>query len=217
MNLELMWRFLVWLVGVSIPTGLATIIVIKIIKGLSNRVTTAVDAYSAESARFLAQSHNLEKLVEQTQRLTITAETIKARVSDEVWDRQMRWTAKRDMYIAVIETLADHIDVERPSQHLEDIVRRLRHAKTTDERLIPQRERLMAWKQDVHSRLVRLACTAPLMISGTAHDALKILSQDIQDINYDEADYKLRSNQNINVLNIAVQAIFMQAKQDLGF
>jgi hypothetical protein len=32
-------------------------------------------------------------------KLTATTETIKARISDEVWDRQMRWTTKRDSYI----------------------------------------------------------------------------------------------------------------------
>lgn len=71
------------------------------------RFTHVFDAYAGERAKLLAQYHNLDKLVEQTKALTATAETIKARVSDEIWDRQMRFNLKRDFYFKLIETVSD--------------------------------------------------------------------------------------------------------------
>ena len=98
------------------------------------RFTHLFDAYAGERAKLLAQFHNLDKLVEQTKALTATTEAIKARTSDEVWDRQMRWTYKRDLYIKIIEKMAELISAEShfqlyeaahknsqvPLQHLKD-------------------------------------------------------------------------------------------------
>jgi hypothetical protein len=66
----------------------------------------------AERAKLLAQFHNLDKLVGQTEKLKVTAEAIKARVSDEVWDRQMRWNLKRDIDIRLLGALGEQLDVE---------------------------------------------------------------------------------------------------------
>ena len=76
------------------------------------RFTHAFDAYAEERAKLLAHFHNLDKLVEETKKLTATTEAIKARISDEVWDRQMRWEAKRQAYIGVLLALNRAISAE---------------------------------------------------------------------------------------------------------
>jgi hypothetical protein len=67
-----------------------------------------------------AQSDNLEKLIEQTKALTITTEAIRSRISDEVWDRQMPWSYKRDLYIKIIGTISALIGAGASFQHYEE-------------------------------------------------------------------------------------------------
>jgi hypothetical protein len=74
------------------------------------RFTSAFDAYAGERAKLLAQFHNLDKLVEQTKALTATTENIKARISDDVWDRQQRWLKRLDCYIDVLQKLAAYVN-----------------------------------------------------------------------------------------------------------
>ena len=69
------------------------------------RFTTVFDAYVGEHAKLMAQFQSIDRLVVQTEQLTRAAEGIKAQVTDQVWDRQMRWTYKRDVYIRLIESL----------------------------------------------------------------------------------------------------------------
>ena len=105
MDIQTLWQFLVWLAGFSIPTGIVLYVVRRLTKSVGDRITNAVDAYAGERAKLLAQFHNLDRLVEQTEKLTATTETIKAQVSDEMWDRQVRWTYKRDVYVKIIEAV----------------------------------------------------------------------------------------------------------------
>jgi hypothetical protein len=85
----------------ALSGGLATLGVF-----LLARFTRVFDAYAGERAKLLAQFHNLDRLVEQTTTLTATAETIKARISDEVWERQWRLNQKRDIHARLVKTLS---------------------------------------------------------------------------------------------------------------
>lgn len=76
------------------------------------RLTNVFDAYASERGKLLAQFHNLDRLVEQTEALTATTETIKSRISDEVWDRQKRWEAKQKAYVELLIALDDVISAE---------------------------------------------------------------------------------------------------------
>lgn len=69
------------------------------------RFTNTFDAYAGERAKIEAQFRNVEKLVANTEKLTAATETIKAKVTDETWDRQQRWTAKHAMYRELLESI----------------------------------------------------------------------------------------------------------------
>src|ERR1700733_4363440 len=92
------WKMMLALVGGS---GLAGALGI----GLLARFTNVFDAYAGERAKIEAQFKSVEKLVANTEKLTAATETIKAKVTDETWDRQQRWTAKHAMYRELIESL----------------------------------------------------------------------------------------------------------------
>jgi hypothetical protein len=62
------------------------------------RFTSTFDAYAGERAKIQAQYQNVEKLVANTEKLTAATETIKAKVIDETWDRQQRWTLQQTVY-----------------------------------------------------------------------------------------------------------------------
>src|ERR1022692_1694989 len=111
-----------WKLAVAVIAGIPLLTTIGVY--LLARFTHGFDAYAGERARLLAQFHNLDKLVEQTTKLTATTETIKARISDEVWDRQMRWNFKRDMYVRLMEAIGERLDVEGQNKLLEQIRRR---------------------------------------------------------------------------------------------
>jgi hypothetical protein len=95
--------FLGWQDLISIVLG-SSIVTTFAIWSLA-RFTSAFDAYSGEHAKLLAQFDNVDKLVAQTEKLTEAAEAIKVKLSDQVWDRQNRWTHKRDIYVRMIEAL----------------------------------------------------------------------------------------------------------------
>ena len=45
-------------------------------------------------------------------------------LASNVWDRQMRWNLKRDIYVRLLEALGDQLDVESHGKLLEQIRRR---------------------------------------------------------------------------------------------
>jgi hypothetical protein len=63
-------------------------------------------AYLKKKAENLATHEDIEDLKNQTAVLTRTTEGIKAKISDEVWDRQARWSIKRDALFEVTRELA---------------------------------------------------------------------------------------------------------------
>ena len=67
------------------------------------------DAYAGEWAKLLAQSHNLDRLIEQNERLTTQTEALKSRVPDEMGDRQQRWKFKRMLSLRLLITVVKSI------------------------------------------------------------------------------------------------------------
>lgn len=92
-----------WDAFVAIVAGSSVLTTVGIY--LLARFTGAFDTYAAERAKLLAQAHAIDVLIEQTKALTATAEIIKGRVTDQVWDRQTRWTYKRDVYVGLIQSI----------------------------------------------------------------------------------------------------------------
>lgn len=111
-----------WKLAITVIAGSTALTTIGVF--LLARFTAVFDAYAGERAKLAAQFQNLDRLVQQTEKLTATAETIKARVSYEMWDQQVRWTSKRDCYMKLMETLGERYDVEARNKLLEQIRRR---------------------------------------------------------------------------------------------
>jgi hypothetical protein len=91
------WHLVAAIAGSSVVTTIGVYILA--------RFTRVFDAYGEERAKLLAQFDNLDKLLDLTRELTRATEGIRAKVSDQTWDRQMRWTYKRDLYVRVIQAV----------------------------------------------------------------------------------------------------------------
>jgi hypothetical protein len=175
------------------------------------RFTTVFDAYAGERAKLMAQFQNLDKLVVQTEKLTATTETIKARISDEVWDRQMRWAAKRDSYIQLMETLGERHDVEARLKLLEQI-----HRQQPGNTLYPtERDRALLRSQEVQSRMVKAACVAPLLVSPESHHVLIETSAALKPVHYDHPTFEADSDHNLGILQNALNRLLSAARKDL--
>lgn len=94
---------LVWKLAAALAVGVPILTTVGV--WLVHRFTKPLDAYSKERAKLFAQAHNIEKLIEQTSKLTTTAETIKTELSGEAWLKQQRWSRRFDTYANVIEQL----------------------------------------------------------------------------------------------------------------
>jgi hypothetical protein len=94
-----------WQIALALVAGIPILTTLGVY--VLARFSNVFDAYAGERAKLLAQFHNLDRLVEQTERLTLTTETIKTQISDEVWDRQMRWNFKRDLYIRLLQRVGE--------------------------------------------------------------------------------------------------------------
>ena len=68
-----------WKLAITVIAGSTALTTIGVF--LLARFTAVFDAYAGERAKLAAQFQNLDRLVQQTEKLTATAETIKARVS----------------------------------------------------------------------------------------------------------------------------------------
>ena len=60
-------------------------------------------AFAQERGKQAAMMKNLERLDKQMETLTTTQEEIKARISNEVWDRQWRLNRKEDLYTKLVD------------------------------------------------------------------------------------------------------------------
>jgi hypothetical protein len=88
-------------------TGVVSSVVTALGVWLLVRLAKPLDSYTEEFAKQVARHQNLEKLVEETRRLTDAAERIKSGLLQENWDRQTRWMAKRDLYVQIAQALGD--------------------------------------------------------------------------------------------------------------
>ncbi len=63
--------------------------------------------YQQELASLEARYEKLDNIVEEVKKVTHAAESIKKDMAQENWDRQMRWTAKKELYLQVIYCLGN--------------------------------------------------------------------------------------------------------------
>jgi len=211
MDLPMIWRFVAWLAGCSVPTGIVLYVMSRLAKSAGDRITHAVDAYTGEQAKLTAQFHNLGRLIEATEKLTAATEVIRARISNEIWDRQMRWTAKRDSYVQLMGTLGERHDVEGRNQLLERIRR-----NEPGNKLYPiELDRAMLRSQEVQSRLVRASCIAPLLVSPEAHQVIIDTTNALKKVHYNEASFEADGDHNLRVLQDGLNKLLLAARKDL--
>jgi hypothetical protein len=199
-----------WKVALALVAGSGVVTTIGVF--LLARFTSVFDAYAGERARLTAQFHNLDRLVEQTEKLTATTEAIKARVSDEVWDRQMRWNFKKDMYIRLMETIGQHMGNHEYNMHLESVRR-----KNPNNALYPSaRDEAIRRSQIALMELNKVACSAPLVISSESHRILVDTQRALRQINFDMPDFEKDCQHNLAVLQDGLDSLLRSSQKDLG-
>src|SRR6266704_2630378 len=100
--------------------------------------------YLSKKGENLATHEDIYKLVDQVRE----TERVKAEITDRTWDRQMRWNFKRDMYIRLMEALAERADVESYNKLLEQI-----HRREPKNELYPEeRNKALLRSQEVQAR-----------------------------------------------------------------
>lgn len=199
-----------WKLALTVIAGSTALTTIGVF--LLARFTAVFDAYAGERAKLAAQFQNLDRLVQQTEKLTATTETIKARISYEMWDQQVRWTAKRDSYVKLMEAIGERHDVEARNKLLEQIRRR----EPRNELYATERDRALLRSQEVQSRLVQAACTAPLMVGDEAHQILVEVSASLTKVNYDHPGFEQVSDANLKTLQNGLDRLLAAARRDLG-
>jgi hypothetical protein len=63
--------------------------------------------YSEQVGQNRAMKENLDNLVIQTEKLTTSTENIKAKISDEQWNRQRQWEMRRDTVFELMRALGE--------------------------------------------------------------------------------------------------------------
>lgn len=82
------------------------------LSGASSAILTAVilgfwkpwfGAYGGEKGKNLARKEDLDAILTEVKAITITQKEIESSLSGDLWNRQMRWNEKRDIYLGIIK------------------------------------------------------------------------------------------------------------------
>jgi hypothetical protein len=102
-----------WIIGlitnheVATSTGIITLLIL-ILHFLDKRaIAPFLKGYSEQVGQNRAMQENLDNLATQTNKLTTITENIKAKISDEYWDRQKQWEMRRDAIYDAWRTLRE--------------------------------------------------------------------------------------------------------------
>jgi hypothetical protein len=111
--------------------------------------------YLASKAKNLATHEDIQKLVDQVRE----TEMVKSQIADSVWDRQARWSAKRDAYERMIGVLTEMTILDK------DMWRVLHNTKTlSDESVNKLRD---------HSDALLLLAASSLFVCPDARNGVK--------------------------------------------
>jgi hypothetical protein len=62
-------------------------------------------AYAGEKAKNIARKEDLDKILAEVRAVTAATEAIKADINGGLWERQMHWNQKRDLYAGALRLL----------------------------------------------------------------------------------------------------------------
>ena len=205
-----------WRVALAVIAGSTAMTTLGVF--LLVRFTSVFDAYAGERAKLLAQSHNIDRLIEQTERLTVTTEVMKSRVSDEMWDRQQRWEFKRDIYIRLIQSMGQLRDGHGMHMRLE----RLRRVRNMDDpnygpKLILRIEASMSTFLEAYLEFQKNTDIAPLVISLESYQILITVVKSIRTVDFTVPDWAKSCEHNMEAFQVGVSKLVLAAAKDLGY
>jgi uncharacterized protein YoxC len=200
-----------WKIALALVVGSSALTTLFVF--LLARFTHVFDAYAGERARMMAQFHNLDKLVKQTEKLTATTETIKAEIQHKVWETQSILTLKRDIYTRLLESIGQMIEDHQDSMDNERMHRtRVADAAMLDEYLTASNKRL----EETMRKWNRAVDIAPILISDESYELLPQVFAGLLRVNFDGPQYQTEANQNIEHLKLCRHRLQQAARADLG-
>jgi len=192
----------------------------KLLKRLIDNTEKAMQGYAAtyaaQTAEIDARLQRIDKLAEETAKLTDAAEKIKTQFEHELWDRQTRWIAKRDMYVRVVEAIA----ALRTSFLMDWTATRTRSefiqsGKQPPERLTEEVNKLKRQAIDVYNRFCEIRDLAVLTSSDEALNVLLTLTP--TSFTYTTHDPELELRRNVALVQDVLYRFLNTARSDLGY
>jgi CHASE3 domain sensor protein len=161
----------------------------------------------------LAQFHNLDRLIEQTEKLTATTETIKAEIQHKVWETQTTLTLKRDVYTRLLESIGEMIEDQQESKSLESMRRTKFHdMRELTEKLTRSKDRL----DETMRKWSRAIDVAPILISDEAFALLPTVFLGLIPVNFDGLMFPQECDRNIEHLKTCRYRLQQAARADFG-
>jgi hypothetical protein len=177
------------------------------------RFTTVLDAHAGERAKLIAQFHNLDKLVTQTEKLTATTETIKAEIQHKVWETQTTLTLKRDIYTRLLEAIGEMIEDQQESKFLE-AMHRTKFATMPE--LVDKHRDSEARLEKTMQKWNRAIDVAPIPISDQAYALLPKVFLGLIQVNFGGPSFSVECDRNIEHLKMCRYQLQQAARADFG-
>lgn len=158
-------------------------------------------SYLREKGKNLATHEDIDRVVRAT-------EDVKAEISGELWERQNRWTFKRDIYVRLLENLrVAFLSGKRlvEVQQMEP-AEQARHQQWTDALLDEQ--------QSAMAQVLRAAAVATIFVGDDARHALREL-EDAAARSHAEPTVADFSSRQFSAISAAYEALSAAAKADL--
>jgi hypothetical protein len=211
--ISLAWDAIVKIVALT--SAISTLLIV-IGTWIVLRFTKPLDSYTEEIAKHLARHQNLERLVEETKRLTDAAENIKSSLSHENWDRQTRWTAKRDLYIRIAEALGEYRTLQVRMKAMEGIRSSGGYADAAQQALFDKkREENLRNLDESNTKYLNAIDAAALMVPDEAYTPLREFKP--RQIRYRTDNWEGDFEYNILRAQTALYRFQVAARADLGF
>ncbi|HLB06732.1 MAG TPA: hypothetical protein VJN41_03485 [Alphaproteobacteria bacterium] len=138
------------------------------ILSLAGAVGAYAGAYLREKARNLATREDIDRLVRK-------AEDIKAEISGDLWEKQNRWTFKKDLYVRLLRDLGDAASAVRQLLYLDARLRDPALSKPLAQQTMEFIDEYSSLLQKSMVEIRRSASVVPLVCTEATERALEQL------------------------------------------
>jgi hypothetical protein len=201
---------------------IAVALVLFIMQGiLIYMLVPFLKSYGGKRGEILAIKEGIETVLSNLRRIQTTTEQIRADASYRVWDRQMRWTFKKDLYVRLLESLGQRLQVldrliETVADTPKGFVAHLFIQSVITQKEEEQKE-LLALNTDLNREIQRVAAVAGIALSAETAEALSWISTQLDLLRAAPApDMLMQLSQERNVLQKGFDTIAASAKRDIG-